>query len=101
LVDSQEFDIIFLDQYMTSAEKQLLGTETVRALRAKGCQSVICGLSANDMEVPFRAAGANAFVMKPFPCKEEPMLQELTRILFSGETLSANFASQVQDEALE
>jgi len=80
LVASQEFDLIFMDQYMTSAEKNLVGTETVRALRTKGCKSIICGLSANDIEKPFLAAGANAFVMKPFPCKEGPMRQEMLRI---------------------
>lgn len=81
LAGSHEFDVIFMDQYMTSAEKNLLGTETVRLLRTKGCMSKICGLSANDIEKQFMAAGANAFVMKPFPCKEEPMKQEMLRIL--------------------
>jgi CheY-like chemotaxis protein len=36
LVDMESFDLIFMDQYMASTEKQLLGTDTVRALRAKG-----------------------------------------------------------------
>jgi CheY-like chemotaxis protein len=81
IVESQDFDLIFLDQYMTSAEKQLLGSEAARALRTKGCTSVICGLSANDTEQKFMLSGSNAFVMKPFPCKKEPMIQELKRIL--------------------
>jgi hypothetical protein len=41
-VEGNEYDIIFVDQYMASTTKQLLGTETTRELRAKGCQSVIC-----------------------------------------------------------
>jgi signal transduction histidine kinase/CheY-like chemotaxis protein len=81
IVESQAFDLIFLDQYMTSADKQLLGSEVARALRTKGCTSVICGLSANDMEQKFLASGANAFVMKPFPCKKDAMIQEMKRIL--------------------
>jgi hypothetical protein len=35
-----------MDQHMASTEKQMLGTETVRALRAKGFKNTICGLSA-------------------------------------------------------
>ena len=66
LVDDQDFDIIFVDQYMSSAEKQLLGTETVRALRSKGVTSIICGCSANDLEDAFVRAGADCFAPKPF-----------------------------------
>ena len=49
LVDGEHFDLIFMDQYMSSTQKGLLGTETVRALRAKGANGIICGLSANDL----------------------------------------------------
>ncbi len=80
VVEKQAFDIIFIDQYMTSVEKQLLGTETARLLRSKGVKSILCGLSANDMESAFLRAGANAFMMKPFPCKPEPLMEELKRI---------------------
>lgn len=41
-VEENDYDIIFVDQYMASTTKQLLGTETTRELRAKGCNSVIC-----------------------------------------------------------
>jgi CheY-like chemotaxis protein len=34
-------DLIFMDQHMASTEKQMLGTETVRALRAKGFKNTI------------------------------------------------------------
>jgi hypothetical protein len=37
---------------MASTEKQMLGTETVRALRAKGFKNTICGLF-NDVEKSF------------------------------------------------
>ena len=59
------YDIIFMDQYMASPTKQLLGTETVRALRARGVKSLICGLSANDMLSAFEEAGADALMLKP------------------------------------
>jgi len=84
MVQQEEFDLIFLDQYMTSVEKQLLGTETTRLMRSQGITSTICGLSANDMESAFAAAGANAFMMKPFPCKPKIMHAELFRILKSS-----------------
>jgi hypothetical protein len=64
-----------------TAEKQLLGTETVRALRASGVDARICGLSANDLKKNFLGAGADAFMIKPFPCQEEQLTRELHRVL--------------------
>lgn len=83
LTDTDSFDLIFMDMYMASVEKQLLGTETVAALRAKGVTSCICGLSANDKESEFLEVGANAFLFKPFPCAEKLLRRELLRILNS------------------
>ncbi|KAL3943078.1 MAG: hypothetical protein SGARI_000061 [Bacillariaceae sp.] len=79
------FDLIFMDQYMASVQKQLLGTETVRSLRAHGVDSAtICGLSANDVENDFLSAGADAFMFKPFPCKPDLLRVELLKILNAG-----------------
>lgn len=69
---------------MASIEKQLLGTEAVRELRAKGVNSIICGLSANDLCDEFVSAGADAFMLKPFPCDPKKLKVELTRVLFEG-----------------
>jgi len=68
--------------YMASVEKQLLGTETVVQLRANGVTSRICGLSANNIGPEFIKAGADAFLLKPFPCKPELLKIELIRILY-------------------
>ena len=82
LVDDEDFDLIFLDQYMSSAEKQLLGTETARKLRSKGvAETIICGLSANDMQPNFLKAGADIFLMKPFPCKSDELKKSLLTVL--------------------
>jgi signal transduction histidine kinase/CheY-like chemotaxis protein len=81
MVESQQFDVIFMDQYMASVQKQLLGTEATRALRAKGVTAKICGLSANDVAESFREAGAESFLFKPFPCKAEALKKELVRII--------------------
>jgi CheY-like chemotaxis protein len=81
LVDSTVFDLIFMDQYMASAEKQLLGTETVRALRAKGVGSRICGLSGNDMSEQFLKAGADFFLRKPISCEKDAFRIVLAGIL--------------------
>jgi len=79
------FDLIFMDQYMASVQKQLLGTETVRAIRAKGFQKpIICGLSANDVEDAFYKAGSDAFMFKPFPCKKVELEKELLKVINSG-----------------
>jgi hypothetical protein len=83
MAGSMHFDLIFLDQCMTSVDKQLLGSETAHALSGKGFEGVICGLSANDIACSFIKAGANAFMIKPFPCKPEPLSNELKIILSS------------------
>lgn len=83
LVESDEYDLIFCDMYMASVEKQLLGSETVSELRAKGITSKICGLSANDKESEFKDAGADAFMFKPMPCDANALALALRRILFS------------------
>lgn len=85
IVEDQKFDVIFIDQYMASVERQLLGTETVQAMRAKGIESVICGLSANDIEEQFLNAGANFFMSKPFPCKKEALKEEFHQMLMKSE----------------
>ena len=69
---------------MASVEKQLLGTETARALRSKGVTSIICGLSANDMQQQFLESGADTFLMKPFPCKKDAMAKTFVEILQKG-----------------
>jgi len=66
---------------MASTEKQLLGTEAVRELRAKGVTARIVGLSANDMEEAFISAGADAFLQKPIATKNEEIRREIKRIL--------------------
>ena len=78
------FDLIFMDQYMASVQKQLLGTETVRKIRANGFyKPIICGLSANDVEEPFYHAGSDAFMFKPFPCKKDELEKELLKVINS------------------
>ena len=80
--NGEHFDLIFVDMYMASVEKQLLGTETVSELRNRGIQSRICGLSANDKESDFYEAGADAFMFKPFPCKKDELTDALCHVLF-------------------
>lgn len=80
MVEDEHFDLIFMDQYMASVEKQKLGTQTVRELRSKGVDATICGLSANDMEENFRNAGADHFILKPIPCKKDELIKVLLRM---------------------
>lgn len=77
---TQTFDLIFMDQYMASTEKQMLGTETVAELRNSGIDCTICGLSANNMEKEFLNAGSEAFLLKPLPCARGALERELIRI---------------------
>eukprot|EP00980_Cylindrotheca_fusiformis_P005945 scaffold1262_cov106-Cylindrotheca_fusiformis.AAC.2 len=93
LVERDDFDIIFVDMYMASVEKQLLGTETVAAIRNMGIATKICGLSANDKEEEFFAVGADSFMFKPFPCETHELQNALARILYSS-TRSKGYESE-------
>lgn len=99
-VDDQDFDIIFMDQYMASVERQLLGTETTLALRAKGVTCRICGLSANDTEQGFWSAGADCFLFKPFPCKKEELEKELLHILNAPRNPKVKQSEQAKDSEI-
>ncbi|CAB9497110.1 respiration control sensor protein ArcB [Seminavis robusta] len=77
-----KFDLIFVDQYMASIEKQLLGTETVLEMRAQGENCRLFGLSANDLEAEFIAAGADGFIIKPFPTENQALKQELLKAVY-------------------
>lgn len=85
MVDTESFDLVFMDQYMSSTSKTLLGTETIRELRLAGFDSTICGLSANDIEQEFIGSGADCFILKPLPCKPDDLMSVLVRILQSSE----------------
>ena len=90
LAEEQKFDIIFMDQYMSSVVKQLLGTETIQALRSRGVTSAICGLSANDLTGPFLGAGADIFLPKPLPAGHGDLVDVLFEILSSTGTHTNN-----------
>lgn len=79
LDEGLNFDLIFVDQYMASIDKQLLGTETVLEMRVRGATCRLFGLSANDLEAEFIAAGADGFVINPFPTETEGLRAELLR----------------------
>uniref|UniRef100_A0A7S1YGL3 Response regulatory domain-containing protein n=1 Tax=Grammatophora oceanica TaxID=210454 RepID=A0A7S1YGL3_9STRA len=97
MVEKETFDLIFLDQYMASIEKQLLGTETVRLLRNNSDvdNTIICGLSANDQEEQFLDAGANGFMLKPFPCKKEALTRELLKLLQARRAMTTTSEASV------
>ena len=81
LVETKQYDMIFLDQYYASTERRLTGTETARALRAKGVTSLICGVSANELEDQFLSAGADIFATKPFATSQVQLKQFMERAL--------------------
>lgn len=94
--EGDPYDIIFVDQYMASHTKQLLGTETVQAFRTKGVDSIICGLSANDKEEEFLQAGANYFMLKPFPCQKDALKRELLQMLnWENVSRRATYVAQI------
>jgi signal transduction histidine kinase/CheY-like chemotaxis protein len=95
--ENNEFDLMFIDQYMASVEKQMLGTETTRALRLIGVTSRICGLSANDVEEAFIRAGADLFMSKPFPCEKEALKRELLNCIYSKRNPIVDRISRTND----
>ena len=78
--------------------QQLLGSETVRILRANGVQSTICGVSANDAREIFFQAGADAFMFKPFPVEPAALYEELYKILLSGQARRTPAAMQINEK---
>jgi CheY-like chemotaxis protein len=84
LCETTSFDVIFVDQYMMSSNgiKPLLGTETVREMRARGVTARICGLSANNVEQEFLENGADLFIRKPYPCEKEALRIALLHVLY-------------------
>lgn len=89
-VEGIHFDLIFVDMYMASTEKQMLESEACAELRRNGITSRLCGLSANDKEKEFLEAGADCFSLKPFPCEARALRQELCRVLFEIQDESSN-----------
>jgi CheY-like chemotaxis protein len=82
LCESEQFDLIFMDQHMISSiDSALTGSQTIKELRRVGCKSLIIGLSANQQQETFLAAGANHFWLKPFPCEASSLRQALVGIL--------------------
>jgi CheY-like chemotaxis protein len=77
----EAFDLILMDHYMASVEKSLLGTYTIHALRARGVTCRICGLSANDMNDAFRAAGADDFLFKPLATERSKLECDFRKVL--------------------
>ena len=75
---------------MTNTERQMLGTEAVRALRDKDVRSLIVGLSANDLEGSFLEAGADFFLLKPVPCDSATLQTTLGHILRPEESTTAS-----------
>ncbi|KAL7576985.1 hypothetical protein ACA910_006739 [Epithemia clementina (nom. ined.)] len=76
------FDLIFIDQYLSSsADRKLLGTETVPKLRDMGATCCICGLSAHMLKEEFQMVGANSFLLKPLPSNKYILIDALAGII--------------------
>ena len=87
------FDIVFIDQYMPCIDHPMLGTEAVRQARSSGVTCTIVGLSANDMEKDFIEAGADGFMMKPFPCEQTRLEKALLCLIQSHKEAEAQYRS--------
>lgn len=67
MCESQTFDAIIVDQYMSSAGGIMVGTDVVGAMRRRSIDSFIIGYSGNDIAEQFICAGADVAWQKPLP----------------------------------
>lgn len=94
MTESESFDVMFIDQYMTSVEQSLKGTETVRELRSRGSRSIVCGLSANNLGESFAEAGADNFCLKPFPCRKSELERLMKDLLSKRDGFLASYTPE-------
>lgn len=79
--DCNNFDLIFVDEYLGNKPGALLGSHTVTKLREQGFGGLVCGMSATDAHTSFKDAGSDAFVFKPLPFRPVALTKELIRII--------------------
>lgn len=65
MVETKRYDLITMDHYMKLEEMN--GSETIRALRDKGVDAAIIGISGNAKRAEHLASGADGFFQKPLP----------------------------------
>lgn len=80
ICETQQFDVIVMDQYMQEASGVMVGTDVIIALRRSKNDAVMIGCSGNDLEDKFASAGANIVWKKPIP-KNEEIIQSLRKLL--------------------
>eukprot|EP00522_Entomoneis_paludosa_P014531 CAMPEP_0172439424 /NCGR_PEP_ID=MMETSP1065-20121228/421_1 /TAXON_ID=265537 /ORGANISM="Amphiprora paludosa, Strain CCMP125" /LENGTH=329 /DNA_ID=CAMNT_0013188105 /DNA_START=180 /DNA_END=1170 /DNA_ORIENTATION=- len=96
----KKFDLVFVDQYMSgSNEQKMLGTETVAEMRRRGVTCRLCGLSANSLELDFQKAGADAFLVKPFPSNKHVLINTLASIQKAAEEQPQALVARRHDTA--
>lgn len=66
--EKKNYDIITVDHFM--AIDEMSGEETIRALRNRGVDALIVGISGNSKEKEHLQAGAQDFFQKPIPSDE-------------------------------
>jgi CheY-like chemotaxis protein len=96
MLKTEIYDVIFMDQYMSSTEKALRGTETIQAIRERGIDCTIVGLSANDLGDDFLKAGADCFVLKPIPHGND-LKRMLCRIFRGKQNLQQRESREIEN----
>ena len=84
LAQSRRIDVILVDHYMPPG---WTGSDAIKQMRGSGVESVIIGLSANEMQTEHLAAGANDFMLKPFDTAQ--LHSKLSTLLSSRSTSSS------------
>jgi len=61
MLATESFDVVVTDGRMAG----MSGPELTAIIKRKYPQVLVVGISGNDLEKPFKAAGADAFLLKP------------------------------------
>jgi two-component system, NarL family, sensor histidine kinase EvgS len=80
ICETQEFDVIVMDQYMQEAGGVMTGVDTIVALRRSKVDAVVVGCSGNDLDDAFLSAGAELTWKKPIP-PNDVVVQSLRQCL--------------------
>jgi CheY-like chemotaxis protein len=82
ICETQQFDVIVMDQYMEESGGVMVGTDAIYALRrqqiggtVQRSLTLIIGCSGNDVDDKFLAAGADLVWKKPMPSNVEIIQQ--------------------------
>jgi len=81
LARQNNYSLYIVDHFLEGPMRPLTGAETICQLRLHGIRAPILGCSANDVAALHLEAGANSFIQKPTPKKDEQFIAILNSVV--------------------